>query len=280
MTTLPDLEPAALEAAIEAYDSFGGGPDTYLVKQVIRAYLAARSTVPEAGKAVVKPLEWRDGRAECQFGDYSIDYDHDDDMSDTPWCCWSPVDSLGHFATAETAVAAAQADYEQRILSALASVPAPSGAEPVAQLGGAPDDLHNLMKVVFADMTVERLNEVCKEVLARRNPALTRLEDRLTASEAEATSLRRKLEETERQRDEARAHHEYFAIQWDEQRIRAETAERKLEEHRKALEALADDLTEVKFGDTTYKRVSLSKDSITRTVAEIRRIASLSGATE
>jgi hypothetical protein len=40
-----------------------------------------------------------------------------------------------------------------------------------AQFGGAPDDLHNLIKVTFADMTIERMNEVCKQVLAMRKPA-------------------------------------------------------------------------------------------------------------
>jgi hypothetical protein len=41
----------------------------------------------------------------------------------------------------------------------------------IAQLGGAKDDLHNLIKVTFADMTIERMNEVCKQVLAMRQTA-------------------------------------------------------------------------------------------------------------
>jgi hypothetical protein len=53
-------------------------------------------------------------------------------------------------------------------LSAQDTGAAAKGEEPVAQLGGAPDDLHNLIKVVFADMTIERMGEVCKEVIARR----------------------------------------------------------------------------------------------------------------
>jgi hypothetical protein len=47
--------------------------------------------------------------------------------------------------------------------------------EPVAvrQLGGAPDDLHNLIKVVCATMTIEQIGELCREVISRRNPSLT-----------------------------------------------------------------------------------------------------------
>lgn len=48
-----------------------------------------------------------------------------------------------------------------------ALVDAPAG-ETVPQLGGAPDDLHNLIKVVFAEMTIEQMGEVCREVIARR----------------------------------------------------------------------------------------------------------------
>lgn len=45
--------------------------------------------------------------------------------------------------------------------------------EPVKQLGGAPDDLHNLAKVVFADMSTEQINSVCNQALAMRDPTLT-----------------------------------------------------------------------------------------------------------
>lgn len=44
----------------------------------------------------------------------------------------------------------------------------------VQQIGGAPDDLHNIMKLLFADMTPERLNEVCGQLLSMRNPALAK----------------------------------------------------------------------------------------------------------
>lgn len=93
-------------------------------------------------------------------------------------------------------------------------------------------------------------------------------------AEETITSLSTRLAEAEQQRDAAIA-------QLQKTGDVARHLRRKLEEHRKALEALADDLTEVKFGDRVYKRTSLSKDSIARVVAEIRRIATLSsGASE
>jgi hypothetical protein len=52
MTTLPDLEPAALEAARKEYTASLAYGDFGATERIIRAYLAARSTVPEAGKAV------------------------------------------------------------------------------------------------------------------------------------------------------------------------------------------------------------------------------------
>lgn len=52
---------------------------------------------------------------------------------------------------------------------ALFASPRPAVSEAMLpQLGGAPDDLHNLIKVVFADMTIEQMGEVCREVIARR----------------------------------------------------------------------------------------------------------------
>lgn len=38
----------------------------------------------------------------------------------------------------------------------------------VPQLGGAPDDLRNLIKVVFADMSLEQMGAACKQVIQMR----------------------------------------------------------------------------------------------------------------
>ena len=69
-----------------------------------------------------------------------------------------------------------------------ALVDAPAG-ETVPQLGGAPDDLHNLIKVTFADMTIERMNEVCKQVLAMRKPVASPTPS-IAALQAEIERLR------------------------------------------------------------------------------------------
>ena len=91
---------------------------------------------------VVKPLEWEaivspreddqpdatgDIEANTMIGEYSVCLDEDDAVSDAPWCCWSPVECIGHFADFDDAKAAAQADYEARIRSALAEAPAGVG---------------------------------------------------------------------------------------------------------------------------------------------------------
>lgn len=64
-------------------------------------------------------------------------------------------------------VYAGPTSLEREAAEALAIVEIPA----VAQLGGAPDDLHNLIRVTFADMSIERINEVCKQVLAMRAAA-------------------------------------------------------------------------------------------------------------
>lgn len=101
-------------------------PDEYAV---IPLYAA-----PQPAAVKVKPLEWveitsprEDGAPEAtsdveactMIGEYSVCFDEDEAVSDTPWCCWSPVECIGHFDNFEAAKAAAQSDYEKRILSAL-----------------------------------------------------------------------------------------------------------------------------------------------------------------
>lgn len=94
----------------------------------------------------IKPLEWRGSVSECPFGEYSVERDFDDAVSEAPWCCWAVNESLGHFATLPDAKAAAQADYEQRIRSALVPVAAPVAAGsdevPAAWLGYHPETNH------------------------------------------------------------------------------------------------------------------------------------------
>lgn len=70
----------------------------------------------------VKPLEWRGSYATTAWGVYAVERDFDDDVSETPWCCWSPADdgvNLGHFATLSEAKHAAESDYHERVRACL-----------------------------------------------------------------------------------------------------------------------------------------------------------------
>lgn len=83
---------------------------------------------------VVKPLEWTPwtgsrAYAYSSIGEYSVDIDTDDEMSETPYVVWGFEDNIGHYSTLETAKVAAQADYSARILSAIAAPPAESNVE-------------------------------------------------------------------------------------------------------------------------------------------------------
>jgi len=75
----------------------------------------------------VRELEWKDGEARSDLGDlYSVHR-----LSDSVWTThWNGTQTTGWESTFEAAMAVAQADYERRILSALA----PSDAEPVGWL--------------------------------------------------------------------------------------------------------------------------------------------------
>jgi hypothetical protein len=144
MTTLPDLEPAGLDAAYAEYKEVIGdidAGDRLVIRRSIAAYLsAARSTVPEAGKAVVK-LQW-----ETHLGSYPNTTAFAPAIGNK-YCIISRAReaiqgewnvrfmreerclSLAGFATEDEAKEFAQKHFERTILSALTSVPAPSGAE-------------------------------------------------------------------------------------------------------------------------------------------------------
>ncbi|QRG06148.1 hypothetical protein EZH22_24695 [Xanthobacter dioxanivorans] len=101
----------------------------------LRTAVALASTqAPQPGGAVkVKALEWvkchAGYSAEVPFGEYGCDLDQDEEVALYPWICSSPEDILGHCETLDEAKAAAQADYERRILAALEPTPAPSFAK-------------------------------------------------------------------------------------------------------------------------------------------------------
>ena len=98
------------------------------IAPIYRAMLSAAPDAPAQPVVKVKALQWHDGQnwreAASPIGEYTIDGDEDEEMQHASWVCFGPEDCIGHFASRSEAEAAAQADYEARILSALE--PAPS----------------------------------------------------------------------------------------------------------------------------------------------------------
>lgn len=127
-----------IEAATRADAEFAGRTFDGLSGHEKTRYRERAKLMLEAsigvGAAKVKPLEWEqimspreDGPAEptgdieaiTMIGEYSVCFDTDEGVTDIPWCCWSPVENIGHFYDFDAAKDAAQADYEARILGAL-----------------------------------------------------------------------------------------------------------------------------------------------------------------
>ena len=293
--TLPDLEPAALEAAAKCHDhwsgegTIGAANARRNAREIVHAYLyAARSTVPEAGKAVGDDPACTDcggtgityqteRRCACQtspqgdvvaLGDLeealrlaevgeflynACAYSYGDGYTEPreygiewQWQQRKPDEyGQGQLLAASTKWHVDQAEdgtvtEAAKLRAALASVPAPSGTEPVAwgmfssSAGCLSTTTDEAVAKCWAAETVtgisvgplyrhppvpqavpaediaglvERLRETARH---SRNPEPKRLSAEfwtelageveeaataLTASEAEATSLRRKLEE-------------------------------------------------------------------------------------
>ncbi len=82
--------------------------------------LVLRALAERAGGVKVKPLEWRKGRAETPFGPYHVIEETNDD--EPFWFVMFNGKAAARCGThddEESAILAAQADYEARILSAL-----------------------------------------------------------------------------------------------------------------------------------------------------------------
>lgn len=87
----------------------------------------ALSSAPDVkSKPFISPnrLEWTPWTGSASYayspiGDYSVDRDEDEDMSNNPFVTWGSDENLGHHPTLEDAQAAAQADYDNRVLAVL-----------------------------------------------------------------------------------------------------------------------------------------------------------------
>ena len=107
-------------------------------------YAYAHPAEPTEKMMEVKALEWQeitsprevgDIEADTAVGVYSIAIDDaaiEESGPDWKWDAWTPHENLGHFGDLEAAKAAAQADFDARIRSALAPSPAITDAEVAA----------------------------------------------------------------------------------------------------------------------------------------------------
>jgi hypothetical protein len=116
LDVLMDALVGADRVVVQTKNALGEMDSHYLhAPEILDALQAAPSPV-----AVVKPLGWGRSGAKTPFGNYIVTCeDHD---SDTVWFVMfggRVVSSLGAHSTEAEAKAAAQADYERRILSAI-----------------------------------------------------------------------------------------------------------------------------------------------------------------
>ena len=130
MTADPISRAAALYLC--GFVSYEGDADE--LRNAIRALPAVAPT--GAVQVEIKPLEWVYGKAECEVGIYLVDSGWADRVGGKRWWAWIKWDGDGdadpflawqygeRHETEEAAEAAAQADYEARIRSALVVTPA------------------------------------------------------------------------------------------------------------------------------------------------------------
>jgi len=119
MTTLPEEAVKAAQDAFHEARNSNAGLDNALPAFAMRAALtAALPFLPVQG--AVKKLEWRKGRAETPFGPYHVIEETNDD--EPFWFVMFNGKAVARCGTHDdegSAIFAAQADYERRILSAL-----------------------------------------------------------------------------------------------------------------------------------------------------------------
>lgn len=120
----------------------------------------------------VKPLEWNGPTAETPFGDYSVG---DFSMTDDPEWYWTrggypyPARSDESFLSDADAKAAAQADYEQRILSALSPAAASGSDEHHPDFDDGYQWARNAMRNAVPTSGSEAGGELRKALEAARN---------------------------------------------------------------------------------------------------------------
>lgn len=117
-----DIPEQAVQAALEAYERVAGvNPRlSYPARFAVKAALAAAA--PYMSGVKVKQLEWVETEfymsADTEIGGYYA-YLLDEHLDQSWRCIDLDGDPIGQFKDIESAKAAAQADYEKRILNAL-----------------------------------------------------------------------------------------------------------------------------------------------------------------
>lgn len=140
--TTQDTQAVLLAALNRAEEGAGTLPAKEAVKlrpadwKALADAIRAAQAKPAADAVAVKGLEWitfcsASGNCDAKtpFGKYVIQSEADG------WCLFNEDDASSVHSTLDAAKAAAQADYEARIRSALISPVAPEGSEPVAWRG-------------------------------------------------------------------------------------------------------------------------------------------------
>lgn len=107
---------------IQRYGLFGAYDDWKMEPDSDGEFVLFSDHVAEVErlKPRVKPLEWGNGEGEIVTADYAIS------AESGTWFVFRRGTLVGHGATLEAAKAAAQADYEARILAALQDRPTPT----------------------------------------------------------------------------------------------------------------------------------------------------------
>lgn len=134
-------------------DGIEVGVSREALNEVIRAYGSLHRSLSSDsvsdGSKGVRTLEWVADRAETPFGEYAVS--HYDDEGGAGWVFSFDDQDCGNFKSEAEAMAAAQADYAQRILSAL-SLPTQEPAHPDDL---AVDRFASTMKVKLAKKRAE-----------------------------------------------------------------------------------------------------------------------------
>lgn len=108
------LEEGMIDAVLNAEARVSTNPQKTEMQEI--------SENKEKAAVRVKPLKWTPwtgsaSYAYSEIGEYTVDFDYDEAMAETPYVAWAGDDNLGHFRTLEDAQGANNEEHERRIRS-------------------------------------------------------------------------------------------------------------------------------------------------------------------